>query len=390
MDPNPLISDFEDVGPTVIEDIFNPAFPLISRSYTNVNLLYGPKHWDFKNWNPTFGEISRYRVKKRIGKGSYSEVYIGLQDSISPCAIKILRPDNNDKIRRELKILDIMSTSENVVNFWDVTFDRHFGLISIITEFCDNSDWMKAYRRMSIADIRNYMYRLLDALKHAHSHGIMHRDVKPSSVLFSPKTKVVKLADWGFAEFYHPLRKYSTRIGTKYYKSPELLLGFGYYDYSIDIWAAGIMFVEMLTKNFNLFTINDDNEHLLDIAKLFGGKQLIDMIEKYQIKVNDGLFQKLNTIHGNGLTQLFSSLRNKSLDSYAIELAVKMCKIDRKERITAQEALNDPFFASFQYDYLEVPSSEQRLMDNQLCPPYITFKNDANHNHPYVADETLL
>lgn len=86
-------------------------------------------------------------------------------------------------------------------------------------------------------DIQFYIFELLKALDYAHSHGIMHRDVKPGkysetlaltlqgNILIDHVNKRLRLIDWGLAEFYHANKEYNVRVATRYYKGPELLVG---------------------------------------------------------------------------------------------------------------------------------------------------------------------
>lgn len=53
-------------------------------------------------------------------------------------------------------------------------------------------------------DIRHYTYKILEALDFAHSHGIMHRDVKPLNVVINHETRDLRLIDWGLADYYLP------------------------------------------------------------------------------------------------------------------------------------------------------------------------------------------
>lgn len=53
-------------------------------------------------------------------------------------------------------------------------------------------------------DIRIYLYKILEALDYSHSHGIMHRDVKPLNIVINHQDKMLRLIDWGLADFYKP------------------------------------------------------------------------------------------------------------------------------------------------------------------------------------------
>ena len=66
---------------------------------------------------------------------------------------------------------------------------------------------------------------------------------------FDPdRRRQLRLIDWGLAEFYHPDTEYHIRVGSRYYKAPELLVGYKKYDYSLDMWSVGCIFGELLTR----------------------------------------------------------------------------------------------------------------------------------------------
>ena len=56
----------------------------------------------------------------------------------------------------------------------------------------------------------------------------------------------LRLIDWGLADFYHPGTEYHIRVGSRYYKAPELLVGYKQYDYSLDMWSVGCMLASMV------------------------------------------------------------------------------------------------------------------------------------------------
>lgn len=85
----------------------------------------------------------------------------------------------------------------------------------------------------------------------------MHRDVKPQNIIVDPKKKILKLIDWGLAEFYHMNQDYNVRVASRYFKGPELLVDYNYYDYSLDIWSAGAMFASMVL--YKLFRFSRDS-----------------------------------------------------------------------------------------------------------------------------------
>lgn len=335
----------------VIDGKFNEKHPYISKIYANVNLQLGPTHYDFKNWDPNFGDIERYSLRKLIGHGRYSEVFLGLQDGKKECAIKVLKPVNTDRVRRELKILSQVQEQENILQLYDILIDDREGIPAMVTEYVPNKDWRKLMEGFKLDDIKFYVYRVLQAVAFIHSKGIMHRDIKPLNILCSDPRKCVKLADWGLAEFYHPMRRYSIHVGTRYYKAPELLLDYALYDYSIDIWAIGVLFIEALTLKIHIFDADENSRMIDSIASILGCQDILNWGQKYKIKISQRKIDRLSHYTKVSLENIFPPSRLRYRDPDGIDLASKMLIVDHKERITAAEALQHPFFETVrQYD----------------------------------------
>ena len=96
--------------------------------------------------------------------------------------------------------------------------------------------------------IKNLIRQMFEGLQYLHLKNIMHRDLKGSNLLINSKGEL-KLADFGLArtEFQTSRPKmehYTNRVITLWYRSPELLLGSTKYDFTVDIWSAGCIFLE--------------------------------------------------------------------------------------------------------------------------------------------------
>ncbi|KAH0794386.1 CMGC family protein kinase [Histomonas meleagridis] len=335
--------DVQCISGAYVDYRFNSDHPNISRVFANANLDLGINHWGFRYWNPNFGDISRYKLCKWIGDGRYSDVFVALQDDSKECVVKILKPVNTDRVRRELKILTIIQ-GPNILKLLDIVIDKRESIPAMVTELCPNVPYRKLFSSMTLLDAKFYIYRVLQALNHAHSLGIMHRDIKPLNILCeNPREKVV-VADWGLAEFYHPLRRYSSHVATKYYKSPEILLEYCYYDYSLDIWSLGVVLLEILSNRIHVFD-SDDPERLIDaIAAVTGGAKIVECSMKYGNEISEEVSERLKKIEGIPLENMIPYSRASFRDKDALDLLYKMLNVDHKERISAAEALEHPFF----------------------------------------------
>lgn len=186
---------------------------------------------------------------KKLGRGKYSEVYEGINtENDNWIVIKVLKPVKKAKIRWEIKILKTLKGGVNVINLLDVVRDPSTKTPALIMEFVDtgDQDFWKLYWTFTDFDVKYYIFEILKALDFCHSMGIIHRDVKPHNVMIDHKKRKVRLIDWGLAEFYHPGQNYNVWVASRYFKGPELLVNYNFYDYSLDIWSLGCMFAGML------------------------------------------------------------------------------------------------------------------------------------------------
>lgn len=89
--------------------------------------------------------------------------------------------------------------------------------------------------------IKDIMRMTLQGLAEMHANGIFHRDIKPDNIIVSKDTGKLRIIDWGLAEFYHKDQLYNLRVSTRPFKCPEILVNYRKYDYSFDIWGAGLV-----------------------------------------------------------------------------------------------------------------------------------------------------
>jgi serine/threonine protein kinase len=95
---------------------------------------------------------------------------------------------------------------------------------------------------------KDIMFQLMVGLDTLHLNGIVHRDIKTPNILLKENGKI-KIADFGLAkQFNYRSKRKSTHLGTVTFLAPEHHLGDGQYVSSMDVWAAGCVFAELLSK----------------------------------------------------------------------------------------------------------------------------------------------
>ncbi|MFH4978451.1 hypothetical protein AB6A40_005160 [Gnathostoma spinigerum] len=319
-------------------------YPSTARVYVDVNKEKPTEYWDYDNHMIKWGNIDDYQLVRKLGRGKYSEVFEGVKGQDQKCVIKILKPVKKKKIKREIKILENLRGGTNIITLLDVVKDPISRTPALVFEYVNNTDFKQLYQTLSDYDIRYYLYELLKALDYCHSQGIMHRDVKPHNVMIDHEKRTLRLIDWGLAEFYHVRQEYNVRVASRYFKGPELLVDYQFYDYSLDMWSLGCMLASMIFRKEPFFHGHDNYDQLVRIAKVLGTQDLYDYVDKYQIEL-DTRFNEILGRHSKKRWERFVHSENQHLVSpEAIDFLDKLLRYDHQERLTAKEAMQHPYF----------------------------------------------
>ncbi|KAK8860833.1 hypothetical protein M9Y10_012525 [Tritrichomonas musculus] len=302
------------------------------------------KNDDDEKFTHALGQIEDYSVSIRLGRGKYSNVFRGHQKDGSLCVVKVLKPVKISKINREIKILEDLRGGPYISQLLDVVRDKDTKSIALILDWADNVKITSTFYSLTVKDIAIYMYKVLKALEFAHSKGIMHRDIKPGNIMYSPETNSVHVIDWGLAEFYNPGTSYPVRVATRHYKGPELLLNFTQYNCSLDIWCLGCTLAGILFQKVPFFKGSDNDDQILKMGEIFGGNKIIAYAEKYNLRLSQKLQATLCNYQGKTWSSYVKRDNKKVATPEALDLLSKMLTIDHNERPTATQALNHPFF----------------------------------------------
>jgi dual specificity tyrosine-phosphorylation-regulated kinase 2/3/4 len=270
---------------------------------------------------------NRYQICSPLGGGAFSEVALAFDaESKTEVAIKILSsPDANDS---ELAILNsLKNCCPSIVEFKH-SF-THQGRQCLVFEALGRSvhSAMKL-QRMASDVIRPIARDVFSALACLHTRHIVHCDVKPENVLFVRGSKSrVKLIDFGTSTFVgQPLFEY---FQSRYYRAPEVILGL-HFDGAVDIWSAGCLLAEMAIGE-PLFAGADEEEQLVKFVELLG------MPPEY-------LRKKIEADVGNARRRKRRQLKRRMRDRALVDLIMRCLVWEPTERISAADALKDPFF----------------------------------------------
>lgn len=194
--------------------------------------------------------LGRYRPLSPIGSGGSGSVWLARDERNGrELALKIVAREGKagSRAEREAEAASRLR-HRGCLRPLDFGFDDQH--VYIAYEHVPGRTLRQALRDGSIDDRRaiEICAQVLEALEHAHSHGIIHRDVKPANILLAGETEIdVKLVDFGLAQFAEAetLTELGDIPGTLAYISPERLSG-GESTAAADIWSVGVALWEAL------------------------------------------------------------------------------------------------------------------------------------------------
>ena len=298
-----------------------------------------------------------YKKLNFLGEGSFAAVY-RVQNKYTDviCAMKIINKSSNSaeddkEILNEINILRSMD-HPSVLKIFE--FYSNKKSYSIVTELCPGGELFQQIIDQGPFNEKYsafVMYQLFSAVNYCHKMQIVHRDLKPENILIVSKDNegypTIKVCDFGTSKIFEKGKIERKLVGSSYYIAPEVLKK--KYNEKCDLWSCGvIMYI------------------LLSARPPFGGNDDIDIMERVAIGEYD-----------------LESPPFDKLSKNALDLIKKLLTMDINERISAEQALNHPWFKENKSQELY-----NRLNDNETMKTLI--ENLKSYKRTSIIQETAL
>uniref|UniRef100_A0A7G3AYM7 dual-specificity kinase n=1 Tax=Lutzomyia longipalpis TaxID=7200 RepID=A0A7G3AYM7_LUTLO len=324
--------------------------------------------------------LDRYEIDSLIGKGSFGQV-VKAFDHEEKCyvAIKIIKNKKPflNQAQIEVRLLEMMNRADTENKYYIVRLKRHFmwrNHLCLVFELLSYNlyDLLRNtnFRGVSLNLTRKFAQQLCTALLFLSTPelSIIHCDLKPENILLcNPKRSAIKIVDFGSScQLGQRIYQY---IQSRFYRSPEVLLGIPY-DLAIDMWSLGCILVECIRVN-HLFSGCNEVDQMNKVVEVLGmpPKHLLDQAHKtrkfFDKLPSDGSYvlkknhngrkyklpgtRKLHEVLGvetGGPGGRRSGEPGHSVSDYLKfkDLIFRMLEFDPKLRITPYYALQHNFF----------------------------------------------
>ncbi|KAG2373606.1 hypothetical protein C9374_011895 [Naegleria lovaniensis] len=365
-----------------------PQLNTSSRSSSSASGVFRSVEWD------------KYKEVVEIGSGAYGRVYSArCRSSNKLVAIKTIRLANDEDgipiaVVRELTHLRSLK-HQNIVALQEVFMTDDDSTICMVMEYVPHDLSGIVNCLQSVLDeafIKSVMKQLLSALAFIHESGSVHCDLKTSNV-FLHSNGQVRLGDFNLSRRIHPeelglVQHFSRNIVTLWYRPPELLVdrhGTSRYGAEVDMWSLGCIFAELLLRA-PLFPGVDEIEQLGMIFQILGTPNQRNWPDACKHSTYREHFS--NKVIPNTLRLKFKEFAD--YNPHIVDLLEKLLKLDPRERISAKQALNHPWFTQSPQPHestVTLPSHVTPLNENWVKQQIEMRKAESERENPKKRKE---
>ncbi|CAL4962898.1 unnamed protein product [Urochloa decumbens] len=326
----------------------------------------------------------RYKILSKMGEGTFGRVLeCWDRETREYVAIKVVRSIRKyrDAAMIEIDVLNRLAENEKYRSLC-VQIQRWFDYrnhICIVFEKLGPSlyDFLKRnrYQPFPVELVREFGRQLLESVAYMHELRLIHTDLKPENILLVsseyikvpsskssqdemhfkclPKSSAIKLIDFGSTAFDN--QEHNSIVSTRHYRAPEIILGLGW-SFPCDIWSVGCILVELCSGEA-LFQTHENLEHLAMMERVLGPipehmiRKASSSAQKYfrratRLNWPEGAVSRESIRAVRKLDRLKDLVSRSADQSRAVlaDLLQGLLRFEPSDRLTAQEALDHPFF----------------------------------------------
>ncbi len=305
--------------------------------------------------------ISHYNILEKLGEGGMGVVYKAHDTKLDRIVALKFLPHHiaTSETDRARFLQEARAASQinhpNVCTIYDIKEEE--GEQFIVMEYVDGVTLHKKIREMerndisfyTINDVITYTIQIAEALRKAHSKGVIHRDIKSDNIMITTDSQI-KIMDFGLAKLKYSIRitKTSSTVGTLAYMAPEQIKG-AEADERSDIFSFGVVIFEMLTGKLPFHGVhepaimysilNEPPDSILkyrqDVPDAFIAiiKKMLEKKPENRFQHVDEIVQELMKLR-SGLNQSFSSQNILSVQQPASLTQTNSIKVKRRFVVT--------------------------------------------------------
>ncbi|XP_076310251.1 serine/threonine-protein kinase SIK2-like isoform X1 [Tachypleus tridentatus] len=198
--------------------------------------------------------VGFYDIERTIGKGNFAVVKLARHRiTKTEVAIKIIDKSHLDKVNlekvyREVQIMKQLS-HPNIIKLYQVMETK--SMVYLVSEYASKGeifDFVAQHGRMPETMAQKMFWQILSAVEYCHNHYIVHRDLKAENLLLDENMNI-KIADFGFSNYYSMDNWLTTWCGSPPYAAPEVFEGKKYVGPEIDVWSLGVVLYVLVCGN---------------------------------------------------------------------------------------------------------------------------------------------
>ena len=356
-----------------------------------------------------------------LGEGSYGKVITAWDEERNEAvAIKLCDVFNNrkrnpmrhaKKFLREIRVLAHCSHLhaphckgiKNIVHFIDIDVPRdlqNFSVLHVVTNrmLFDLSRVLKSKFKLTPSHNQYFSFQLIRGMNFLHAADILHRDVKPSNLLLDADSRL-NICDFGLARGQPsqpemPPEKLTSYVVTRWYRAPEILLE-ACYSKAADVWAVGLILLEMFTRRPVLR--GENKLHQLELSLQLTGTPSEDQLPQ---DCNSDLVEQMFSWQRYPPTNLAKLVENApmAVPVEVLDLAGRMLRFDPRERITMEDALAHPYFRDMFCAEKDLVAPEDAVLFDDFFERIdpternmrALFLEEIAYFHPEIVDKLVL